>query len=265
MPKHPRTRRSILAGSPIDRTEQQRAVKHILSESRRIANEYRDAVKAATNAGINPPHLVGKTSARKIGKRSVLRNPIAPRFRPQRVLKRQIYRLAREIDDMGALDLLIADVRRRGDGWKKVHRPHNATVIDWTVRLLRWRLPGQHTALGLEAPTALFDGTMQSRMVTELNFAFEHDIEAEVVTMFIDELGGHELISAHLAEGTYDFTDEEWVSQLQRTERYKERLRTTKEMDHEWKIRQEILFNRVKAKSAKIVDNPPDDDGWDVD
>lgn len=152
----------------------------------------------------------------KIGDRRVVRNPIPPRFKPASLLKRQIYGLACEIDDKRALEVLISHVRARDKFWNLIHRPRQATVIDWTLRLVRGRLTGKPTALGVKEPIFLFDDTTLSRFAIELNFAFRHQIKADYITMFIDDLGGHEIISARLAEGGYDLGGDEWLTDLRR-------------------------------------------------
>ena len=109
---------------------------------------------------------------------------------------------------------LISYVRKRDTRWGQVHRPRGATVIEWTIRLVRGALRDDSKQGSAGEP--LFDATLQSRISTELKFAFDHRIRPDFVTMFTDEMGGHEIISAMRANGEYDFTNETWIHHIQR-------------------------------------------------
>ena len=172
--------------------------------ARRIAQAYGEAT-GSTGA-----------SSSTIGTRRVRRQAVAPRFRPESVLKRQIYELACTIADKGSLQVLQEAVIKRDAAWDLSHRPRQHTPIDWTIRLVRGALLGKPPATGVKRPKLLFDGTTQSRFSIELNFAFRQNLKPELVTMFIDEMGGHEIISAQLAVGGYDLTNATWMAGLQR-------------------------------------------------
>lgn len=188
---------------PLGVTNGPRVREHFGSESLRIAEAYQNACGAEGS------------SQNMVGSRKVQRNAVAPRFRPLSVLKREIYALACYVDCQRGLVTLTNHLAKRDEKWGIIHRPRQRTVIDWTIRLIRGRLLGEPPALKMERPPFLFDDTTQSRLGIELNFAFRNELRSEFVTMFIDELGGHEIISAHLAAGTYNFKNEKWLTRLQ--------------------------------------------------
>ena len=60
---------------------------------------------------------------------------------------------------------LVTRLRKRDAGWGQVHRPLGATVIDWTIRLVRRALSdakqgvGWHIAVRRNPPISNLDGT----------------------------------------------------------------------------------------------------------
>lgn len=179
------------------------AAKTLRNEARRIARAYMHA------------RDVGDADSRRVGARKTQRLAVAPRFRPLSVLKRDTYRLACSIRTRVDLDTLCRAVILRDHKWDFSHRPRHPTPIDWTLRLVRGALLGKPPAVGEKNPVFLFDDTILSRTSIELNFAYRHQIDAQYVTMFIDELGGHGIISAKVGVYEYDFRDNEWVRGLQ--------------------------------------------------
>lgn len=180
-----------------------RTEEYFLAEAERIAAAF-------------PSRVRRRVSGEAIGKRRVLRDAVAPRFRPLSVFKRDTYALGCKVHDLNGHRVLERYVRARDAKWFVAHRPRQPTVIDWTLRLVRGRLLGPVPTGGLREPSFLFDSITLSRMTIELNFAFRHWIAPEYVTMFIDEMGGHEIIAARLVVGEYDFRDEDWIGRLQR-------------------------------------------------
>ncbi|KRB80602.1 hypothetical protein ASE00_16270 [Sphingomonas sp. Root710] len=152
----------------------------------------------------------------KVGDKNVQRKALAPRFRATSVFKRELYKLACDIHDRGGFRILEFHVRQRDGQWGVFHRLTKPTPIDWTLWLVRGRLLGPAPASGVKKPTWLFGGTLLTRLSVELNFAFRNWIEPSLITMFIDEFGGHEIISARRAIGDYDLREEAWVMSLQR-------------------------------------------------
>jgi hypothetical protein len=149
---------------------------------------------------------------RQIGKRKTLRNPIPPFQRLDAVLKNSIYKLAYNIEIASLKNKFEEFVRERDEPF--CHKPRNATAIDWAIRLVD-RAPRVPKSLhGIKIVDPLFEPTFSSHLATELNFAFRHAISAQFVSMFIDHVGGHEIISAMTANGGYNLNAETWVSEL---------------------------------------------------
>ena len=149
-----------------------------------------------------------------IGQRKTQRLAVAPRFRAISILKRDTYDLACMIRTRLDLDTICRAVVLRDERWKHYSRPRNPTSIDWALRLVRGALLGKPAAIGAAVPVFLFSDKLLSELSVELNFAYRHEIDAAYLTMFVDELGGSEIIAARVAAGEYDFRFEEWIRAL---------------------------------------------------
>lgn len=164
------------------------------------------AISYAINRDLAP------SRTRQIGNRKTLRNPIPPFQRADAVLKNGIYQLAYDIHICGVTRMVEEFVRERDEPFR--HKPRNPTAIDWAIRLVDRSPRVPQPRHGIKIVDPLFEPTFASHLATELNFAFRHEIGPEHVSMFIDHVGGHEIISAMEANGGYDLTTETWVSKL---------------------------------------------------
>ena len=183
-------------------TQRISAAKSPHERARQIARAYASTKDAA------------KSAPKEIGKRKTKRIPIPPFRRPDAVFKQAVYELACEFHFRGPLPLkqLVDHVRARDEPFR--HRPRNATVVDWVIRLVD-RAPRElKSALGAKNIEPLLEPTFASHLATELNFALRHEIHARYVAMFIDYVGGYEIISAMEKAENYDLSDEPWLARL---------------------------------------------------
>ena len=184
----------------------QERVATLNTQAKVIARAYRAAQKAAAK------QAEGSTAPpRTVGKRTTRLNPLAPFDRPESRFTVAVYRLAVDAKLAGVLRDLEGYVRRRdGDG---VHRPRNATEVDWVVRLVDRCLRTRPSKDAAFKRIRLLSDSQLSRLGTELNFALQHGIRPDIVCMFIDYIGGWELISANLEKGDYNLeSDYEWLA-----------------------------------------------------
>lgn len=147
-----------------------------------------------------------------IGNRKTKRNPIPPFKRPETLFKQEVYQLALDIHVDGVVREIEAAVRKRDAPYR--HKPRNPTVVDWAIRFVDRVLIKRETTLGLECHDPLLDPTYSGHLATELNFAFKHQIKPRNVAMFIEQVGGYEIISAMENAGGYDLSKEDWVHDL---------------------------------------------------
>lgn len=229
--------------------------KTLAAEARRIALTYKKANED------------GEVDSHTVGARKTQRLAVAPRFRALSVLKRETYRLACLIRTRLDMDTLCRTVILRDEKWSLTHRPRHPTAIDWTLRLVRGALVGKAPGVGTKVASFLFDDTLLSRMGIELNFAYRHRIDPECVTMFVDELGGFEIIAAKEAIYEYDFRGEEWVlnvtardhplDKLELSERQAIWARYSLRVSESDQERQEPVVPKATPKMILA------DDGWD--
>jgi hypothetical protein len=147
-----------------------------------------------------------------------------PRYRPEAILKRDIYRFACGVFDRGYQGLLERLVRDKSYKLNLAVRERQWTVIDWAVRYVRIadgeggasspQAMYPHATLSEGGASLLFNDTKLARYSTELNFAFAHNIKPELCTTFIDECGGHEIIGVMISSGAYRDYDAPWVRAL---------------------------------------------------
>ena len=201
-----------------------------LKEAHRIARAYLGA------------KLAGRSKPGVIGKRKTKRIAVPPYERAENILAREIYRLASKAFIYRKGRVLEAHVRARDLPF--IHKPRSPTDIDWAIRLVDG---GSHeeSALGIKNRETLLDSTASSHLATELNFAFHHDVKADMVVAFIHLVGGHEIISAKLAAGGYDLADETWLRPF-----------VDRNLEHA-----KAVAKRSKAGGVSTID---EDDGWKV-
>jgi len=175
-------------------------IKPIKEEARRISQSYHDSCEYKSDID------------NYIGRRKVRRNPLSPYIRPDNLLKTDIYRLSCDINYKGLDKLVECAVLIRDKGF--VHRPRNPNAIDWTLRLVNGPWPREHEKKG---GIQIFDKTKLTRFTIELKFAFKHNICPDFVVMFVDYMGGYEIISARELDDGHDFSDNEWIKRIQRS------------------------------------------------
>lgn len=137
-----------------------------------------------------------------------------PRYRPENVLKREMYRFACGVFDGGYQDQLKRLAIAKARSLEINLRERRWTVVDWAIRYVRVAGCVRHSAISSAASSPLFSDTMLGRFCTELNFAFAHNIEPDLCTTFIDECGGHEIIGVMLSTGSYRDYDAPWVRRM---------------------------------------------------
>jgi hypothetical protein len=170
------------------------------SQAKMIAQAYAKARDAEAGA------------PRQIGQRKTLRIAIPPFRRAEATFKMGVYQLAVDMFMSETMREIEEYVRNRDEPFR--HKPRNPTAVDWAIRLVDRSPREARTLHGIRSNEPLLDPTSASHLTTELNFAFWHSIKSPFVSMFIDQAGGHEIISASQAAGEYILLDEPWVSPL---------------------------------------------------
>ena len=170
---------------------------------RRAVADYRDACTPISG------------EAHKIGKRSVTRKPVAPFQRPDNIVKEALYGLVVRVHQThGWLASLEIFVREHNP--KIVHKPRVGDAADWIVRLFNY-LSKNKLGPGLkQSHEGLVSKTVMYRWAIEIRFAIKNRIRQGCSSIFIDYVGGHEIISAmEDIDGGYKLDDLAFLSSLQ--------------------------------------------------
>jgi len=158
-----------------------------------------------------------RLSGNTIGGRSLKRKIIPPRDRPLNLLKREIYRVATEVTLSNAVSTLKSFVSRR-DGSRYSNSAEE--IIDWSIRLVVYQRPvvakyDTYRAIYHDLDAGLLlNRTAISRLSTELRFAWTFGLRWQLVDMFVDHVGGYELISAYNNDWAQPCSSEMWISYM---------------------------------------------------
>jgi len=164
------------------------------TEASRIARAYDDALTEYELAC-----RTNEAGQFHFGDRTIKRIPVPPFLRPDNLLKRSVYALAHGIHDRHKLEVEIERLvraRDRGNNARRIHRPREGTAVDWVLRMVTGHRARRKDGSEREFAVHKLSSTQLSRWAVELNFALECGVRPEFVIMFIDHVGGHELISA---------------------------------------------------------------------
>ena len=176
------------------------AIESCQKRASKIAIEF----SAGKESAGSHPHVIGGLRTKRIA--------VPPFRRPEALLKRQVYALALDIHRIEIVNEIEWTVRDRDEPFR--HKPRNPTFVDWAIKLVDRAPRAKKTAIGSKEDDPLFEPTFAGHLATELNFAFKHGIKPAYVGMFIDQVGGYEIISAMERAGGYNLESEGWISAM---------------------------------------------------
>lgn len=192
-----------------------RRTKRVFASIDQVRKSFRASLATARNiaATYAAARDSGNTASKASGKRQSKQILVPPFQRPEARLMQEILQLARDIHFHRILNKVKDHVRERDHPFR--HKPRGSTPVDWAIRLVD-RVPRQkRSALGVKDEGPLLDPSFASRLATELNFAWQYEIDSWLVASFVDFVGGHKAISALEKAGGLNLSEEPWLELMQ--------------------------------------------------